>query len=256
MESEPKIRMINTQLLPRLKTTIVKLHEFQLAIIQAMADDQSEIHESISKSSAFIKPLLITGVILATFLCWLSVRLVIKPINKLVDTMERIQKGVTTTRFSYSGKDEMGYLALTFNDMVTRLHNSITEATKTKEALEKNQRLFQELFEFAPDSIIMINGNGVIQRANQHTEILFGCKREWLIGKRFDTLLADSIPTDSETDLAHVFMDYIGSSRTQIRMQRKDGVEFLAEINFKAMETENGPYIAASIREFELREKS
>ncbi len=253
LEPELQIESINTKLLPGLKTTIVRLHDFQLATIQAMAEDQIQIHDAISKSQSWIKPLLFTGIIILTLLCWLAIRLVIKPINMLVETMVRIQKGLTTARFTYTGKDEMGYLALTFNDMVTKLHNSVTQANTAKAALEKNQRLFEDLYEFAPDSIIMIDSNGIIQRANQHTEILFGCNREWIVGKKFEALLTEENKTESGPDFAHIFLDYLNSSRNQIRLKRKDGVEFNAEINFKAMETDSGPYIAASIREFDLR---
>ena len=152
LDTEQRITTINGQLLPHLKDLIVQLHDFQLHIVLIMATEQSLIHRTVKESKAWIKPLIVLSLVLAIFLCWLSCRLILSPLNILVETMTRIQKGVTTARFKYTSNNEMGYLAITFNAMVMQLHESIETQSKTQVALEKNQRLLSDFFEFAPDS--------------------------------------------------------------------------------------------------------
>lgn len=258
LDTEQRITTINGQLLPHLKDLIVQLHDFQLHIVLIMATEQSLIHRTVKESKAWIKPLIVLSLVLAIFLCWLSCRLILSPLNILVETMTRIQKGVTTARFKYTSNNEMGYLAITFNAMVMQLHESIETQSKTQVALEKNQRLLSDFFEFAPDSIILIDSNGIIKRVNHSTETLFGWERNELIGRKFRSLIASTFSNLTENNpeeiLHQVLLDFRGASGSKIQLTKKDGSNFEGEINFKTMDTEDGPLIAASIRDIGHRE--
>ena len=152
----------------------------------------------------------------------------------------------------------MGYLAITFNAMVMQLHESIETQSKTQVALEKNQRLLSDFFEFAPDSIILIDSNGIIKRVNHSTETLFGWERNELIGRKFRSLIASTFSNLTENNpeeiLHQVLLDFRGASGSKIQLTKKDGSNFEGEINFKTMDTEDGPLIAASIRDIGHRE--
>lgn len=47
----------------------------------------------------------------------------------------------------------------------------------------REEDLFREIFEFCPDGLFLVDGNGVIQAMNQAMEVLTGWRREEVVGK-------------------------------------------------------------------------
>lgn len=59
---------------------------------------------------------------------------------------------------------------------------------RTAEIVER-QRRFVDLFEHAPDALVMVNREGAIVQVNLQTEALFGWRRSDLIGQPIETLV-------------------------------------------------------------------
>lgn len=251
--SDMKIQTINTRLLPELKAIITTLHEYQRYSMSLSAHNQQAVHQSITSSSRWITMLGMVQLGLAILGCWVACHLVLKPLQSLVTTMERIQTGRTTVRFTYAGNNEMGYLARTFNEMVKHWHDSLTTQERTERQLLKRQKLLEDLFNFAPDAMMMIDPKGAISNVNHHGEIIFGWPKDELIGKPFNVLLSTSHgttnPADNEDHLEKVFMDYLGVSGFKMKAITREGKRFDAKMNFKTMETESGPMITVVIRD-------
>ena len=55
----------------------------------------------------------------------------------------------------------------------------------------KRDVLFQGLFDFAPDAIIIVNSEGRIIQVNTQTEKIFGYQRDELIGRSVDILIPE-----------------------------------------------------------------
>lgn len=250
---ETKIQSINTNLLPDLKSIIVTLHEYQRLSMALSAQNQQHIRGAITKSSGWVKALGIGQLCLAFLGCWLACQLILKPLQSLVSTMERIQTGKTTVRFTYTGNNEIGYLARTFNNMVKRWHDSLTAQNKAERHLAKRKKLFEDLFEFAPDAMLMVDPKGTIHKVNRHGEIIFEWSRDDLIGQRFEVLLSENLhdqkPIKDNDHLNQVFMDYMGISGFKMKALTHGGKPFDAEMSFKTMETESGPMITVVIRD-------
>ena len=100
------IQTINTSLLPELKSIITTLHQYQRNSMSLSAKNQEIIHGSITSSSRWITILGVVQLGLAILGCWVACHLVLKPLKSLVSTMERIQTGRTTMRFTYAGNNE------------------------------------------------------------------------------------------------------------------------------------------------------
>lgn len=251
--SDARIQAINTSLLPDLKSIITTLHEYQRNSMSLSAHNQQAIHQSISSSSRWITLLGAVQLGLAILGCWWACHMVLKPIQSLVTTMERIQTGRTTVRFTYAGNNEMGYLARTFNEMVKRWHDSLMAQERAEKHLLKRQKLFEDLFDFAPDAILMIDPKGNIFNVNHHGEIIFGWPKDELLGKPFNVLLSSShgkpSPQNKEDHFDKIFMDYLGVSGFKMKAITREGRRFDAEMNFKTMETESGPMITVVIRD-------
>ncbi|MBK5963101.1 hypothetical protein CCR95_03090 [Thiocystis minor] len=140
---------------------------------------------------------------------------------------------------------------------------AITDVSALKtaqQAAERAQHLFHDLFDFAPDAIVMTDREGTIRLANRQAECLFGWSRTELVGQPIEVLIPDSARTRHPA-LRKRFQEspalrpLAGTHRDSLRGLRKDGSEFPAEISLNPMETEEGPMVAAAVRDLTARQE-
>ena len=137
-------------------------------------------------------------------------------------------------------------------EVVERCWTTI-EWARAEELARRNQKQFHDLFEFAPDAIVMTDAMGMMTLVNQQTETLFGYDRSELIGQPVEMLLPQNVK------VKHIGLrqDYLrdakpramGGERSALRGLKKDGTEFLVEISLSPIETEDGLMVAASVRD-------
>lgn len=141
--------------------------------------------------------------------------------------------------------DQVGAL-VTFRD--------VTEHMEALAAAERSRRRFHDLFEFAPEAIVMANQDGTIGLLNRQAEEVFGWTREEILGRKLEMLLPLA------TRELHVglregyFRNPEAGPMARRRARslwavRKDGTEFPVEISLGPMETDNGLMVAAAIRD-------
>ncbi|MBA4138141.1 MAG: hypothetical protein C0518_12565 [Opitutus sp.] len=110
-----------------------------------------------------------------------------------------------------------------------------------------NERQFQDLFEFAPDAIVMLDAAGRIVRTNHRAEELFGYEGAVLAGEPAEILFAEtdrstwqkSLPSGTSQPVAPV----------SLTARRRDGGTFAAQVSLGVVETENGTLVAAAVRD-------
>ena len=135
---------------------------------------------------------------------------------------------------------------------IVTMHD-ITEQRKAQETASQMQRRFHDLFEFAPDAMIMVDHQGTIQLVNRRCLKLFGWTRNELVGQPVELL----VPEDKRKPHVRLrdkflrspvnsSMGLTGSNRYALR---KDGSLFPVEISLSPMETEEGPMVAAAVRD-------
>lgn len=112
------------------------------------------------------------------------------------------------------------------------------------------------LLEAAPDAMVVIDADGVIQLVNAQTEIVFGFAREELLGQHVEILVPAAL---RELHVRHR-ADYVGEphvramgSGLDLRARRKDGSEFPVEISLAPLHTEHGILISAAVRDISER---
>lgn len=136
---------------------------------------------------------------------------------------------------------------------------STIERARAQQRLEQKERQFEDLFEFAPDAIVMVDTDGVISLVNQRTENLFGYSRQELIGHPIELLIPQQLRQSHvnlrEAYAARAAHGHLTNSSPKLRGRRKDGSEFSAEISLSPMETDKGPMTAASVRDNTERNK-
>jgi protein-histidine pros-kinase len=112
--------------------------------------------------------------------------------------------------------------------------------------------LFRGILEAAPDAMIIVGQDGRILIVNAQTEALFGWKRSELLGKPMEILVPPRFrahhPAKRDGYFAAPKARPMGAG-LDLYALRKDGSEFPAEISLSPLETPQGRYVTAAIRD-------
>ena len=119
--------------------------------------------------------------------------------------------------------------------------------------------LFEKLFEFSPDAVVVTDQAGSIVRANLQTEKLFGYGREELIGQSVEILVP---PRFRPIHPKHRY-DYAGQPHTrpmgaglELYGCRKDGSEFPVDIMLSPLMLGNESCVLAVVRDVTRRKSA
>ncbi len=120
------------------------------------------------------------------------------------------------------------------------------------EILPQADALFQSLFDFAPDAIIVVNNKGFILQANAQAGKIFGYVKKELIGKPVDILIPERFRKSHDEHIKK----YIQNPRKRFMGEelglyglRKDGTEFPVDIALSYVLTKDGIKVLSIIRD-------
>jgi PAS domain S-box-containing protein len=120
------------------------------------------------------------------------------------------------------------------------------------EILPQADALFQNLFNFAPDAIIVVNNKGLILQTNTQAEKIFGYLKKELIGKMVDILIPERFRKSHDEHLK----DYVQNPRkrfmgeeVELYSLRKDGTEFPVDIALSYVSTKDGIIVLSIVRD-------
>lgn len=123
----------------------------------------------------------------------------------------------------------------------------------------RNARHLADMFELAPDAIVMTDAAGTIVQLNRQAESLFGWQRAELLGQPVEWLMPKNFRPD-HSKLREGFVKSatprtMGSNRAQgdLLALRKDGTTFPVDISLSPMQSEDGLLIAAAVRDISER---
>jgi len=122
-------------------------------------------------------------------------------------------------------------------------------AERTAE-LEHSKRQFQDLFEFAPDALVMMDPEGIIQMANHQAGQMFGWTPAELRGQSWEVLLPSALLAGSLKENCH---SPGAGEKPSLPGRRKDGTEFPLEMSLSPVQTEGGMRFAAAMRDVSER---
>ncbi|MBN8694677.1 MAG: PAS domain-containing sensor histidine kinase [Bacteroidetes bacterium] len=109
---------------------------------------------------------------------------------------------------------------------------------------------FEKVLEFAPDAMIIVNKQGIIELANQQAEKIFGYPKNELIGNAIEMLIPDRFkPKHGGHRNGYFASPHVRPMGSGIKLygKRKDGSEFPVEISLSPIEEEE--LVAAAIRD-------
>ncbi len=117
---------------------------------------------------------------------------------------------------------------------------------------------FRGLLEAAPDAMVIMDQAGHLVLINAQTERLFGYSRDELLGAPVEVLIPDRFRKEHPAFRKAYFRDPkprpMGRG-LDLFGRRKDGTEFPAEISLSPIETEEGVFATAAIRDTSDRRK-
>lgn len=119
-----------------------------------------------------------------------------------------------------------------------------------------HERRILSLIESAPDSMVVVDQEGRIAIVNTQTERTFGYPRAELFGQSVDMLVPERLRAPHElhrSSFAHASVAREMGPDLEIYGLRRDGTEFPAEISLSPMPTDDGPWVAAVIRDVTAR---
>ena len=117
--------------------------------------------------------------------------------------------------------------------------------------------ILRQLLQFSPDALIVVDSRGLIQFANETTNVLFGYAPDALLGQHLDTLVPDRFRIRHGAHLTAYTRDptnrEMGARLTDLFARRADGSEFPAGIRLAAFRAGEDSYVAAAIRDMTER---
>lgn len=135
----------------------------------------------------------------------------------------------------------------------------ITERKLMEEALRESNLLFENLFQSAPDAILLVDRDGRIRKANSQAEAVFGYALEELLEKRIESLVPRR---HRETHAQYRAAYYEAPTRRPMGVGlkldglRKDHSEFPVDITLSPVITKQGLLVMSVVRDMTERQEA
>lgn len=176
----------------------------------------------------------VTGLLLA-----LSVsRGIQRGLKEIIRASKAIARGEFDDKAHVYSRDEIGILAEAINHIAEELGTA--------------ENKFRRMLESAPDAMIIVDKAGTIRLVNEQAEKVFGYTRSELIGRPVEILIPERFGGIHPGHRDHYFTS--PATRTmgmdmELYGRRKAGEEFPVEISLSPLETEEGLWVSAAIRD-------
>ena len=149
-------------------------------------------------------------------------------------------------------KDEANHALSSLRTENSDLLTKIDEHAKTVQMLQSSLELFRGLIETAPDAILIVNSDGVIELANEQAEEIFGYGPNELLGLKVEELIPDRYHEDHLKNRAeyaeHPTRRKMGEHAATVA-KRKDGSEFPIAAALNATQSPRGVLVTCIIRD-------
>jgi PAS domain S-box-containing protein len=165
-----------------------------------------------------------------------AARRIVQPVEALARTAQIISDGDLSRQAEVTGQDEIGKLAVAFNQMTGRLREVVSdleqhviELERKEKALRKSEERFRALVETTSDWIWETDENGVYTYTSPAVRDMLGYEPDELVGKTpFDLM-----PPDEAERVTIIFQDGVTSLKPLERLENvnlhKDGHQVVLE---------------------------
>jgi PAS domain S-box-containing protein len=130
---------------------------------------------------------------------------------------------------------------------------------EAKKALLESEHRYRMLWETAPDAVVLMDHDSIIQFANPAVREVFGYLPEEVIGKSLTMLQPEALRGSQETAFINRFIHssiQLGRRATETLGRRKDGVEIPIEVSFTEMSLNGERRFVGFIRDVTMRKRA
>lgn len=128
---------------------------------------------------------------------------------------------------------QVGRKTAQLSENCERLEEEIAMRRSAESAFHENQHRFETLFEFAPESILLLTPEGCIIDCNRATEELTGYSKDALLQMRVADLVFANRPAEAEEIMAGKISS---GCAAEIPWRRRSGEVFPAQVSIRVLE--------------------
>ena len=175
----------------------------------------------------------IVVVVLLAFLIFLAARRIARPILAITRTAEAVRGGDLSREAPVTTRDEVGTLAVTFNEMTSQLRDSVVQLERRVDErtaeLRTQKRYFETLVEISPAAVVTMDTDLRVTGWNPAATQLFGYDPDDALGRPIGELV---VPEAMRAEGADVARRALTDGRVDAitRRVRKDGTPVDVEI--------------------------
>lgn len=189
---------------------------------------------------------------LATLIGFYLGRLITAPILDLVRVSRRVEAGDMSQTAGTSSRDEIGYLAESFNRMLRTLDRKTLE-------LEESESRLRAIIDNTVDGVITIDERGTIQSYNKACEDIFGYGPDEAIGRNVKILMPEPYHSEHDGYLKR-YRDtgekrIIGIGR-EVEGKRKNGETFPLDLSVSEVNIEGRKIYSGLVRDITQRKQA
>ncbi len=137
---------------------------------------------------------------------------------------------------------------------------NITKRKQAEEALRESETRLRAIMDNVADAIITISKQGIIESLNLAGERIFGYAISEIVGKKFNSLLADGQQGKHDTDFKGFFGDgditLVTMKSCEVMGRRKDGSSFPMDLSITPMQLKNQELFTGIIRDTTNRKRA
>lgn len=132
------------------------------------------------------------SLIAAVYGAFFAAQRLVQPVQDLIAGTRAVAKGNYDTRLPLPGRDELGFLVTSFNDMTRRLGRAREETRRSQQAVEAERAGLAVILARLSTGVVSLEPDLKVRTANQAASAILGVDLEAAIGKQFDESISDS----------------------------------------------------------------
>ena len=152
------------------------------------------------------------SLIAAVYGAFSAAQRLVQPVQDLIAGTRAVAKGNYDTRLPLPGRDELGFLVTSFNDMTKRLGRAREETRRSQQAVEAERAGLAVILARLSTGVVSLEPDLKVRTANQAASAILGVDLEAAIGKPFDESISDSA----------LFTQFLGAIKQRLQPEELD----------------------------------
>jgi PAS domain S-box-containing protein len=132
------------------------------------------------------------SLIAAVYGAFFAAQRLVQPVQDLIAGTRAVAKGNYDTRLPLPGRDELGFLVTSFNDMTKRLGRAREETRRSQQAVEAERAGLAVILARLSTGVVSLEPDLKVRTANQAASAILGVDLEAAIGKPFGESISDN----------------------------------------------------------------